>query len=393
MVGGTDYNTQPFNLATQGQRQPGSAFKPFVLAEALRKGISPDSLWSSNKKIFTVPHTNGREKYVVNNYEDNYSGTTTLARATAFSDNSVFAEVGIKVGNGADRAAGGADGHPHAGLEQLRDDSLGGLKQGVTPLDMAHAYETLAERRAPRHGQRWARPTTARSASRRSRSRRAARTSSSTREQAAVHARAARGRRPTRRDSILQRRGALRHRHARHPWATFGGRQDRHDRELRRRLVRRASPTSYTVAVWVGYPDRLKPMKTEYRGKPVAGGTYPGRDLPRLHDTRRSRSTRRAPTAQEPPRTARQERPDRPAAGRGHRRQPRHPDSTTTPPGTSSRRRRPSRRPRRRRHPRRDTPRRHAAATAPPADTPATPTPGRTDAVQRRRRRRRRPGT
>jgi penicillin-binding protein 1A len=30
-----------------------------------------------------------------------------------------------------------------------------------------------------------------------------------------------------------------------------------------------------TVAVWVGYPDRLKPMLTEYRGQPVAGGTFP----------------------------------------------------------------------------------------------------------------------
>jgi penicillin-binding protein 1A len=31
----------------------------------------------------------------------------------------------------------------------------------------------------------------------------------------------------------------------------------------------------YTVAVWVGYPHGLRPMKTEYHGKPVAGGTYP----------------------------------------------------------------------------------------------------------------------
>jgi penicillin-binding protein 1A len=30
-----------------------------------------------------------------------------------------------------------------------------------------------------------------------------------------------------------------------------------------------------TVAVWVGYPDKLQPMETEYRGQPVAGGTYP----------------------------------------------------------------------------------------------------------------------
>jgi penicillin-binding protein 1A len=31
----------------------------------------------------------------------------------------------------------------------------------------------------------------------------------------------------------------------------------------------------YTVAIWVGYPDRLRPMKTEYAGQPVAGGTFP----------------------------------------------------------------------------------------------------------------------
>src|SRR4051812_11880613 len=31
----------------------------------------------------------------------------------------------------------------------------------------------------------------------------------------------------------------------------------------------------YTVAVWVGYPDRLKYMRTEYHGGPVVGGTYP----------------------------------------------------------------------------------------------------------------------
>jgi penicillin-binding protein 1A len=41
MVGGRNYNDAPFNLATQGQRQPGSAFKPFILATALKEGIGP----------------------------------------------------------------------------------------------------------------------------------------------------------------------------------------------------------------------------------------------------------------------------------------------------------------------------------------------------------------
>ena len=60
MVGGDDYSTSPFNLATQGQRQPGSSFKPFVLAAALQHGISPDSVWASHKKRVHVPQ--GGEK-------------------------------------------------------------------------------------------------------------------------------------------------------------------------------------------------------------------------------------------------------------------------------------------------------------------------------------------
>src|SRR6185312_3523352 len=54
MVGGRDYAERPFNLATQGQRQPGSAIKPFILAEALKR-YGPGSLWPSKKRVFTVP--------------------------------------------------------------------------------------------------------------------------------------------------------------------------------------------------------------------------------------------------------------------------------------------------------------------------------------------------
>ncbi len=43
MVGGNDFQTHPFNLATNGHRQPGSSFKPFTLATALSQGISPNN--------------------------------------------------------------------------------------------------------------------------------------------------------------------------------------------------------------------------------------------------------------------------------------------------------------------------------------------------------------
>ena len=33
--------------------------------------------------------------------------------------------------------------------------------------------------------------------------------------------------------------------------------------------------SKYTVAVWVGYPDKLVPMTTDFNGQPVLGGTYP----------------------------------------------------------------------------------------------------------------------
>ena len=47
MVGGPDFDTAPFNLATQGHRQPGSSIKPFTLLTALSEGISPETVYES----------------------------------------------------------------------------------------------------------------------------------------------------------------------------------------------------------------------------------------------------------------------------------------------------------------------------------------------------------
>ena len=144
MVGGDDFVSHPFNLATQGQRQPGSAFKPFVLATALERGISAGSVWSSRKLVITVPGTRGKEKFVVNNYEDSYLGSASLQTATTFSDNAVYVQVGMKAG--LRRVARKAkDLGIRTPVSSNPAMPLGGLKTGVTALDMAHAYSSLAE--------------------------------------------------------------------------------------------------------------------------------------------------------------------------------------------------------------------------------------------------------
>jgi penicillin-binding protein 1A len=144
MVGGSDFNARPFNLATNGHRQPGSAIKPFILARALADGIDPNSVWASGP--VSLPFVNGhgqKGRFDVSNYDDAYYGSSSLWSATAHSDNSVFAQVGMKVKRG--RVARLAQ---RMGIRTKLSTNpamlLGGLKEGVTPLEMAYAYSTIA---------------------------------------------------------------------------------------------------------------------------------------------------------------------------------------------------------------------------------------------------------
>ena len=145
MVGGSDFNARPFNLATNGHRQPGSAFKPFILVRALDDGIDPNSAWASQPKTF--PFENGHGQKVTFDGQQLRRlvlGTASLWSATAHSDNSVFAELGMKV----EAAAGRARWRSSMGIRTKLSTNpammLGGLKEGVTPLEMAYAYSTIA---------------------------------------------------------------------------------------------------------------------------------------------------------------------------------------------------------------------------------------------------------
>ena len=143
LVNSTNYRDRPFNLATQGQRQPGSTFKPFILAEAMKQGYGLGSVWPSRKREFDVPGTGGQEKFIVNNFDDSYSGARDLGSALTFSDNSVFAAAGIATGT--KRIARLIE---RMGIRTPVSTNpamtLGGLQAGVSSLDWAHAYETFA---------------------------------------------------------------------------------------------------------------------------------------------------------------------------------------------------------------------------------------------------------
>jgi penicillin-binding protein 1A len=165
MAGGFDFEKEPFNLATSGQRQPGSSFKPFTLATALQEGHSTSEVFTSEPLEIPfrakVAGKDGETKVVndifeVDNYEDNYLGSASIATGTTYSDNSVYTQLGLEVGP-ADVAKTAnemgiqsdlstetnysIDGGPFAPYNPAL--ILGGLETGVTPLEMAYAYSTL----------------------------------------------------------------------------------------------------------------------------------------------------------------------------------------------------------------------------------------------------------
>ena len=90
MVGGRNYSESQFNRAAQAQRQPGSAFKPFVYLAALRRG------WRPSDMVDASPLTIGAWK--PQNYGSQDYGRVTLADAVAHSINTATVRLAINVG-------------------------------------------------------------------------------------------------------------------------------------------------------------------------------------------------------------------------------------------------------------------------------------------------------
>jgi penicillin-binding protein 1A len=141
MVSSSNYEQSQFNLAAQGKRQPGSTFKTFVLTTAVKQGVDPYSTYYTSKPLkLDLPEWG---KWEVATADEGYQGTINLQQATVASDNTVFAQLDLDVGpeNVAETARS-------MGIETELDgipaEGIGGLRIGVSPLELSAAYATLA---------------------------------------------------------------------------------------------------------------------------------------------------------------------------------------------------------------------------------------------------------
>ena len=222
MVSSSSYDSSQFNLAAQGHRQPGSTFKAFVLTTAIKQGIDPYSTYYTSKPLDLEPARWGH--WDVHTADEGYLGRSTSSRrrsppttpsspsSTSTSGPNAVAETAHSMG-----ITSPLDGIPAEGI--------GGLRVGVSPLEMSDAYATLASggirhdpvaiRRVVFPGGKVDQPERP--------------------EPEAGDLRSGR----LRGDAAPARQHHRRHRHGRLHRLRGPGRQDRHHRPLHRRLVRR----------------------------------------------------------------------------------------------------------------------------------------------------------
>jgi penicillin-binding protein 1A len=129
-----------FNLAVQARRQPGSTFKVFVLTAAVAQGIDPSTTYYVSAPYTYQPNPNVAA-WNVSTYDHTYAGWISIERATLRSDNTVYAQLTIDIGPAKVVAMAHRLG-VQSPLAAVPSIGLGTL--GVSPLEMASAYATLA---------------------------------------------------------------------------------------------------------------------------------------------------------------------------------------------------------------------------------------------------------
>ncbi|MGH2951056.1 MAG: transglycosylase domain-containing protein, partial [Solirubrobacterales bacterium] len=143
MASSATYDSSQFNLAAQGARQPGSAFKPFVLTTAVDQGIDPDATYYNGPESITLQICDDSGLYCEAWPVSGGGGTMSLRQATANSINTIFAQLALDIG--ADNFTEMADAMGiNSELQAYPAEALGGTANCCTVLEMSNAFATIA---------------------------------------------------------------------------------------------------------------------------------------------------------------------------------------------------------------------------------------------------------
>ena len=140
MASSSTYEDSQFNLAVQGERQPGSSFKTFLLTDAVNQGIDPRSTY------YPAPTTAYLDVGATDPWPvagDVTASALSIADATTASVNTVYAELGLDL-----TPTSFEDMAHKLGVTSTLDgnyaEAIGGTTICCTVLEMADAYATIA---------------------------------------------------------------------------------------------------------------------------------------------------------------------------------------------------------------------------------------------------------
>jgi penicillin-binding protein 1A len=255
-----------YNLATQAQRQTGSTFKTFVLTAALEQGMDPDATYYASRpfRYSPLPEGSCEDEWVwcVETYSRSYLGTVPVSTATLYSDNTVYAQLTLDVGPEKVAEAARKLGIRESDLPIVPALGLGAAS--ITPLEMASAYATLAA------GGIYSEPIAIRQVV----------FANGKEDPDAGWGKVERERvipdwvaaEVTR---ILEQnhRGGTGSAAAGYFYSPAAGKTGTTDEHTDAWYC--AYTPTLSTTVWVGYPQGQIPMRTQYYGSPVAGGTFP----------------------------------------------------------------------------------------------------------------------
>jgi len=142
MVGGVNYKKSAFNRATQSERQPGSAFKPFIYQTALDMGYNPASPLTDLARTFHYYYKGKPKVWAPKNYERDFKGFMPLREALVHSRNLATINLVSDIGVNTIRKRLAFLDVPHI----PRDMSIALGNLGLSPMKMAQIFSVFANK-------------------------------------------------------------------------------------------------------------------------------------------------------------------------------------------------------------------------------------------------------